>query len=134
MARLLKIALTHLNSRRRQTLMSLLGVNANQFSGLIVMAAIFGFGGSLVSLLMSKWVAKRFTGAQVIAQPRNEGEQGYRGLYVIGPTREYVLVKVPYFSGDGPHEEKPTIVVVRPWKLLRQTTIWALPPPTRFRW
>lgn len=55
--------------------MSLLGVNANQFSGLIVMAAIFGFGGSLVSLLMSKWVAKRFTGAQVIAQPRNEGEQ-----------------------------------------------------------
>lgn len=55
--------------------MSLLGVNANQFSGLIVMAAIFGFGGAIVSLLMSKWVAKRFTGAQVIAQPRNEGEQ-----------------------------------------------------------
>jgi heat shock protein HtpX len=55
--------------------MSVLGVNANQFSGLIVMAAIFGFGGSIISLLMSKWVAKRFTGAQVIEQPRNEGEQ-----------------------------------------------------------
>ena len=55
--------------------MSILGVNPNQFSGLIVMAAIFGFGGSIISLLMSKWVAKRFTGAQVIEQPRNEGEQ-----------------------------------------------------------
>ncbi len=55
--------------------MSVLGVNANQFSGLIVMAAIFGFGGSIISLLVSKWVAKRFTGAQVITQPRNEGEQ-----------------------------------------------------------
>ena len=55
--------------------MSILGVNANQFGGLVVMAALFGFGGSIVSLLMSKWVAKRFTGAQVIEQPRNEGEQ-----------------------------------------------------------
>ena len=55
--------------------MSVLGVNAAQFSGLLVMAALFGFGGSIVSLLMSKWVAKRFTGAQVIEAPRNEAEQ-----------------------------------------------------------
>jgi len=55
--------------------MSVLGVNAAQFSGLLVMAALFGFGGSIISLLMSKWVAKRFTGAQVIETPRNEGEQ-----------------------------------------------------------
>jgi heat shock protein HtpX len=55
--------------------MSILGVRADQFSGLLVMAALFGFGGSLISLLMSKWVAKRFTGAQVIVQPRNESEQ-----------------------------------------------------------
>jgi len=55
--------------------MSVLGVNANQFGGLLVMAALFGFGGSIVSLLLSKWTAKRFTGAQVIENPRNEGEQ-----------------------------------------------------------
>ena len=55
--------------------MSILGVNPQQFGGLLVMAALFGFGGSLISLLMSKWVAKRTTGAQVIAQPRNEAEQ-----------------------------------------------------------
>jgi heat shock protein HtpX len=55
--------------------MSVLGVNPSQFGGLLIMAALFGFGGSIISLLMSKWVAKRFTGAQVIANPRNEGEQ-----------------------------------------------------------
>ena len=55
--------------------MSVLGVNAANFGGLLVMAALFGFGGSIISLLMSKWVAKRFTGAQVIENPRNEGEQ-----------------------------------------------------------
>jgi heat shock protein HtpX len=55
--------------------MSVLGVNGSQFSGLLVMAAIFGFGGSFVSLLMSKWMAKRSTGAHVIETPRNEAEQ-----------------------------------------------------------
>jgi heat shock protein HtpX len=55
--------------------MSLLGVNANQFGGLLIMAALFGFGGSIISLLISKWMAKRATGAHVITQPRNEAEQ-----------------------------------------------------------
>ena len=55
--------------------MSLLGVNSSQMGGLLVMAAIFGFGGSIISLLLSKTMAKRATGAQVITQPRNEGEQ-----------------------------------------------------------
>jgi heat shock protein HtpX len=39
------------------------------------MAALFGFGGSIISLLISKWMAKRATGAHVITQPRNEAEQ-----------------------------------------------------------
>ncbi len=55
--------------------MSLLGVNASQMSGLLVMAAIFGFGGSIISLLMSKWMAKRSTGAVVITEPRNATER-----------------------------------------------------------
>ena len=55
--------------------MSILGVDSQQFGGLLVMAALFGFGGSFVSLLMSKWIAKRTTGAQLIATPRNEAEQ-----------------------------------------------------------
>ncbi|QBG99699.1 protease HtpX [Xanthomonas oryzae] len=55
--------------------MSVLGVNPAQMSGLLVMAAIFGFGGSFISLLLSKFIAKRSTGAQVITEPRTPTER-----------------------------------------------------------
>jgi len=55
--------------------MSVLGVNPNQMSGLLVFAAIFGFGGSFISLLLSKFMAKRSTGAVVITEPRNQTER-----------------------------------------------------------
>lgn len=35
---------------------------------------VFGMGGSLISLLISKWMAKRMTGAVVIEQPSNDAE------------------------------------------------------------
>lgn len=41
---------------------------------LVIYASVFGFGGSLISLVISKWTAKRMTGAQVITAPSNEGE------------------------------------------------------------
>ena len=43
--------------------------------GLLVMAGIFGFGGSFISLLISKWMAKRATGAKVIEVPSNTAER-----------------------------------------------------------
>ncbi|MDI9570548.1 MAG: protease HtpX [Pseudomonadota bacterium] len=43
-------------------------------TSLLIFASVFGFGGSFVSLAMSKWSAKRLTGAQVIESPRNEME------------------------------------------------------------
>ncbi|SFE82590.1 protease HtpX [Nitrosomonas sp. Nm166] len=43
-------------------------------NSLLLFASVFGFGGSLMSLMMSKWTAKRFTGAQVIEIPRNAQE------------------------------------------------------------
>jgi heat shock protein HtpX len=43
--------------------------------GLLVMAAIFGFGGSFISLLISKWLAKMATGAHVIETPANDSER-----------------------------------------------------------
>ncbi|APO94168.1 protease HtpX [Xanthomonas vesicatoria] len=55
--------------------MSVLGVNSAQMSGLLVMGAIFGFGGALISLLLSKFMAKRSTGAQVITEPRTPTER-----------------------------------------------------------
>jgi len=44
-------------------------------TSLLIFAAIFGMGGSLISLLMSKWIAKMSVGAQVIEQPRTQTEQ-----------------------------------------------------------
>ena len=54
---------------------SFLGIDRSSIGGLLVFAAIFGFGGSFISLAMSKWMAKRSTGAVVIEQPRNATEQ-----------------------------------------------------------
>ena len=51
------------------------GIQLDQNGTLLVFAAIFGFGGSIISLLLSKTMAKRSTGAQVITQPRNETER-----------------------------------------------------------
>ena len=48
------------------------GIN---FNGLLVFAAIFGFGGAFISLLISKWSARRMTGARVIDSPRNATER-----------------------------------------------------------
>jgi heat shock protein HtpX len=42
--------------------------------GLLVMSAVFGMGGAFISLALSKWMAKRSTGAHVIDKPRNEAE------------------------------------------------------------
>ncbi len=47
------------------------GIN---YQSLLVFAAIFGMGGSFISLALSKWSAKRLTGAKVIESPANEAE------------------------------------------------------------
>lgn len=54
--------------------MSLLGVNSQSTLGILVIAAIFGMGGSFISLAISKWIAKRSTGAEVIDHPRDKVE------------------------------------------------------------
>ncbi len=50
------------------------GIDLN-LNSLLVFSALFGFGGSFLSLAISKWTAKRFTGAQVIEQPRDNRER-----------------------------------------------------------
>ena len=42
---------------------------------MFVWCAVFGFGGSFFSLAISKWMAKRSTGARVIESPSNETER-----------------------------------------------------------
>jgi len=55
--------------------LSLTGIQSSSVQGLMIMAGLFGFGGSFVSLLMSKWMALRSVGGEVIEQPRNETER-----------------------------------------------------------
>ncbi|MCM2972804.1 MULTISPECIES: protease HtpX [Larsenimonas] len=48
------------------------GIN---LTSLLIFCFVFGMAGSLISLLMSKWMAKRSTGAHIITQPQNATEQ-----------------------------------------------------------
>jgi heat shock protein HtpX len=57
-----------------QGILSANGVDLN-LSSLLVFCALFGFFGSFVSLLLSKFMAKRGTGTDIIETPRNREEQ-----------------------------------------------------------
>jgi heat shock protein HtpX len=50
------------------------GIDLN-LNALLVMSAIIGMTGSVISLAMSKWSAKKAMGVQVIGQPQNQTEQ-----------------------------------------------------------
>lgn len=49
------------------------GVGLN-YEALLIFAAVFGMGGSFISLAMSKWMAKRAMGLRIIDQPRSQSE------------------------------------------------------------
>jgi len=50
------------------------GVDLN-LGSMLIFCAMFGFGGSLISLFISKWMAKRSTGIVMIEQPQTRQEQ-----------------------------------------------------------
>ena len=56
---------------------SLLAAQGTQLDlqALLIFSAVIGFAGSFISLAISKWSAKRLTGARVIKDPRNETER-----------------------------------------------------------
>jgi len=70
--------------------MRLLGVepylNANglNLTSLLIFAAVMGFGGSLISLAISKWSAKRTMGVRVIEAPANSTER-----WLVDTVRKY---------------------------------------------
>ncbi len=57
-----------------ESMLSQNGVNMN-LGGLLVMSAVIGMTGSLISLFMSKTMAKRGMGVQIIEHPTNKTEQ-----------------------------------------------------------
>jgi heat shock protein HtpX len=71
---------------------------------LLVFSALFGMGGSFISLAISKWMAKRATGAQVIEQPRNDAE-----AWLVETVRQQAraanigMPEVAIFPSDQPN-------------------------------
>jgi heat shock protein HtpX len=72
--------------------------------GLLVFAALFGFGGALISLALSKWMAKRAMGVRVIAQPVNATE-----AWLVDTVRDQArragigMPEVGIFDSDTPN-------------------------------
>ncbi|AGJ61221.1 Protease HtpX [Candidatus Moranella endobia PCVAL] len=54
--------------------LSFTGIQSSSVAAFMTMVGLFGFGGSCVSLLMSKCIALRTVGGEVIDKPRNETE------------------------------------------------------------
>lgn len=54
---------------------SVTGISGQSTGGILIMSLLFGFAGSLISLFMSKSMALRSVGAEIIQQPRNQAEQ-----------------------------------------------------------
>jgi heat shock protein HtpX len=50
--------------------------------GLLVFSAVFGFGGALISLALSKWTAKRMMGVRVIVTPQSDLE-----IWLVGVVK-----------------------------------------------
>src|SRR5487761_279051 len=52
-----------------------LAVRGGSLEGLLVVAAVFGFGGAFISLLMSKWMARNAMRVRIISQPTTPSER-----------------------------------------------------------
>lgn len=71
---ILLVAGTVLSLLGFDSIMAANGVDLN-LSALLVFCAVFGFSGSLISLFLSKWMAKRGTGTTIIEQAQSSDEQ-----------------------------------------------------------
>src|SRR5436190_8486965 len=60
----------------------MLAQNGFNFTGTLVFASLFGFGGAFISLLISKWMAKFSTGAQVI-----DGTEGTTQYWLVDTVK-----------------------------------------------
>ena len=74
---------------------SILAKNGSDLNiqALVILSGVIGFGGSFISLLMSKWMAKRMTGAVVITTPSNSVEKWL--LQTVEKQSKIVGIKMP---------------------------------------
>ena len=62
-------------------------------NALVIFSGVFGFGGAFISLAISKWMAKRMTGATVISSPKNNIEKWL--IETVEKQSEIVGIKAP---------------------------------------
>ncbi|MGP1933389.1 MAG: protease HtpX [Arsenophonus sp. NC-XBC3-MAG3] len=74
-------------------ILSLTGIQEQSVPGLMIMAGLFGFGGSFISLLISKWMALRSVDGQVIENPTTETEHWL--LNTVKRQSDQVGIKMP---------------------------------------
>ncbi len=74
---------------------SILAENGSDLNiqALVILSGVIGFGGSFISLLMSKWMAKRMTGAVVISNPSNNIERWL--INTVEKQAKIVGIKMP---------------------------------------
>jgi heat shock protein HtpX len=81
-----------------------LNANGINFNSLLIFGAVLGFGGSFVSLAISKWAAKRSMKVHVITEPRNEQE-----TWLVETVRRQAgqagigMPEVGYFESPAPN-------------------------------
>jgi heat shock protein HtpX len=73
--------------------LKLLGLDQGSSGGILVMALLFGMGGSMISLFMSKWMAKRAMGVQIIEQPSTPFERWY--LETVARQAQAAGIRMP---------------------------------------
>ncbi len=71
-----------------------LAVHGQSVGGLLVFAALFGFGGAFISLALSKWTAKRAMGVQLI-EPSTTDPTGQWLRSVVAQHARSVGVEMP---------------------------------------
>lgn len=83
-------------------ILSVTGIAGNSTGGILIMSMLFGFAGSLISLFMSKTLALKSVGAEIITTPRNDAER----WLVETVTRQSKQAGIPmpdvaiYYSND----------------------------------
>ncbi|MGW8393811.1 protease HtpX [Pseudoduganella sp. HUAS MS19] len=86
--------------------LSLLGIgrpgSGTSMGGLLAFSAVVGFTGAIISLLMSKPMAKWSTGARVIEQPQNSTEQWLVGtVHALADRAGIGRPEVAVYEGDA---------------------------------
>jgi len=74
---------------------SILAENGSDLNiqALVILSGVIGFGGAFISLLISKWMAKRMTGAVVITNPRSNMEKWL--ISTVEKQAKIVGIKMP---------------------------------------